>query len=138
MSEKSTSNTHRELYHVQQWIPHMYMYMLRGSYVCVAVLLMPLVANSAFAAQRGPLPPPAMLPVALQRRWRATFGCGSCDDTRAVSCPNCDGRGGYTAMGGIDVACKACRGTGRVICRDCFTGDGYDIDKIRRFMNVPD
>ena len=79
----------------------------------------------------GAIAPPAALPTALQRRWRAAFGCEFCGDTRAVVCPNCDGVGGYTAMGGVDVACKACRGTGRVVCRDCFTGDGYDIEGIR-------
>ena len=82
--------------------------------------------------------PPAALPTARQRRWRAAFGCEFCGDTRAVVCPNCDGVGGYTAMGGVDVACKACRGTGRVVCRDCFTGDGYDIEGIRRRLGVPD
>ena len=41
-------------------------------------------------------------------------------------------------MGGVDVACKACRGTGRVVCRDCFTGDGDDIEGIRRRLGVPD
>ena len=86
----------------------------------------------------GALAPPAALPTALQRRWRAAFGCEFCGDTRAVVCPNCDGVGGYTAMGGVDVACKACRGTGRVVCRDCFTGDGYDIEGIRRRLGVPD
>ena len=84
------------------------------------------------------LPPPAMLPRALQRHWRRRLGCEECEETRAVCCPRCDGIGGYTAMGNVDVACKACAGTGRVICRACFVGDGYDIAQIRRDMGVPD
>ena len=95
-------------------------------------------ARSCCGASRELSAPPAALPTALQRRWRAAFGCEFCGDTRAVVCPNCDGVGGYTAMGGDDVACKACRGTGRVVCRDCFTGDGYDIEGIRRRLGVPD
>ena len=87
---------------------------------------------------RGGLLPPAVLPAALKRRWRASFGCEGCGDTRAVPCPNCGAAGGYTAMGGVAVACKACRGTGRVVCRECFTGDGFDIEAIRRKMGVPD
>ena len=89
------------------------------------------------ATTRAP-PPPALLPAALQRRWRRAFGCESCGESRAVACPNCDAAGGYEAMGGVPVACRACRGTGRVICRACFTGDGYDLAGIRRTMGVPD
>ena len=92
--------------------------------------------GGAFAT-RAP-PPPALLPAALQRRWRRAFGCESCGESRAVACPNCDAAGGYEAMGGVPVACRACRGTGRVICRACFTGDGYDLAGIRRTMGVPD
>ena len=98
----------------------------------------PEVGTRVLRIRGGAIAPPAALPTALQRRWRAAFGCEFCGDTRAVVCPNCDGVGGYTAMGGVDVACKACRGTGRVVCRDCFTGDGYDIEGIRRRLGVPD
>ena len=84
------------------------------------------------------LRPPAVLPAAAKRLWRARLGCEFCADTRAVPCPNCDGTGGYEAMGGVAVACRACRSTGRVVCRDCFTGDGYDIEAIRRDMGFPD
>ena len=42
------------------------------------------------------------------------------------------------AQGGVAVSCKACRGTGRGVCRACFTGDGYDIEQIRRDMGYPD
>jgi len=92
-------------------------------------------------------PLPQWLPPALKRRWRRIFGCRSCANSRAVPCPNCDGAGGYEAMGGprgargaasIPVACKACRGTGKVVCRDCFVGDGNDIERIRREMGYPD
>ena len=88
-------------------------------------------------------PPPAFLPVALQRRWRRWLGCESCGDTRAVQCPNCAGLGGYLAMGDVGElgrwsSCRACRSTGRVICRACFVGDGWDLEGIRRQMSVPD
>jgi len=88
--------------------------------------------------RRPPPRPPAVLPDGLQRLWRDRFGCTCCDDSRAVPCPNCDGEGGYEAMGGVPVACRACRGTGRVVCRACFTGDGYDVAAIRRNIGVPD
>ena len=83
-------------------------------------------------------PPPAFLPALWQLRWRASIGCECCGDTRAVPCPNCEAMGGYTAMGSVAVACKACRGKGRVVCRACFVGDGYDIEAIRQKMGVPD
>ena len=86
----------------------------------------------------APPPPPALLPVFLQRRWRRALGCEVCGDARAVPCPSCDGAGGYEAAGGVAVACPSCRSTGRVVCRACFVGDGYDIDKIRRDMGYPD
>ena len=79
-----------------------------------------------------------LLPSPLQRRWRRRFGCGECGGSRRVRCPTCNGRGGYEAMGGVPVACKSCRSTGRVVCRACFVGDGFDIDAIRRDMGVPD
>ena len=75
---------------------------------------------------------------AVQRRVRNTLGCETCRNTRAVPCPNCDGVGGYEAMGGTAVPCKACRATGKVVCRDCFVGDPWDIEQIRRDMGVPD
>lgn len=34
-------------------------------------------------------------------------GCPACNDTRCVPCPNCDGRGIYTAMGGRSVPCTS-------------------------------
>ena len=81
---------------------------------------------------------PSFLPAFLQRRWRRALGCDVCEDARRTPCPNCDGEGGYVAQGGVAVSCKACRGTGRVVCRACFTGDGYDIEQIRRDMGYPD
>lgn len=84
------------------------------------------------------LPPPSFLPAPLRRRWRAALGCEFCADSMRVPCPNCDAKGGYLAMGGTPAVCKACRGTGRVVCRECFTGDGFDIESIRRQMGYPD
>jgi len=67
--------------------------------------------------------------------------CGDCDDTRAVSCPNCDGRGDYVTYNQL-VRCNCCRGSGRVICRACFDWYGEnpaDIEGIRDFMSrMPD
>ena len=77
-------------------------------------------------------------PAPLRRRWRAALGCETCADSKRVPCPNCDAKGGYLAMGGTTAVCKACRGTGRVVCRECFTGDGFDIESIRRQMGYPD
>ena len=66
--------------------------------------------------------------------------CLSCNGTRAVTCPNCDD-GTYVTYG-ERVVCKACRGKGRVICRECFSkydDDPSDIENIRRIMDqIPD
>ena len=66
--------------------------------------------------------------------------CSSCNGTRAVKCPNCDD-GTYITYG-ERVVCKACRGKGRVICRECFgqyDDDPSDIENIRRIMDqIPD
>ena len=68
--------------------------------------------------------------------------CPVCYDTRRVSCPNCDGVGKYTAIGGIDVDCTSCNGRGFVICRNCFDqydDDPYDIAAIREVISrMPD
>jgi hypothetical protein len=65
-------------------------------------------------------------------------GCGVCDDTRQVPCPNCDGIGTYVAMVGRSVQCSSCRGRGFVVCRSCFgyyEEDPYDIGAIRDLMS---
>lgn len=68
--------------------------------------------------------------------------CNVCNDTRRNACPNCEGIGIYTAMGGRSVNCSSCRGRGFVICRACFgryNEDPYDIDAIRELMSrMPD
>ncbi len=68
--------------------------------------------------------------------------CVVCNDTRCVPCPNCDGIGTYTAMGGRTVTCTSCKGRGFVICRACFDQykeDPYDIDTIRdKMARMPD
>jgi hypothetical protein len=73
---------------------------------------------------------------------RAPPGCTSCQDTRRVSCPNCDGVGQYVATGGRSVDCTSCRGRGFVMCRACFSHydeDPNDIDEIREVMSrMPD
>lgn len=66
--------------------------------------------------------------------------CSVCLGTRAVKCPNCDD--GTFVTYGERVVCNACRGKGRVICRDCFSkygDDPADIENIRRIMDrIPD
>ena len=66
--------------------------------------------------------------------------CSVCLGTRAVKCPNCDD-GTYVTYG-ERVVCKACRGKGRVICRECFAqygDDPEDIENVRRIMDqIPD
>lgn len=44
--------------------------------------------------------------------------CNECKGTRVVPCPNCDG--GTYVTHNRKVVCNACRGRGRVICRQCF------------------
>jgi len=64
-------------------------------------------------------------------------GCTSCNDTRRVPCPNCDGKSDYIAVGGQRIRCTSCRGSGFVICRDCFfeyDEDPSDIEAIRDVM----
>lgn len=83
--------------------------------------------------------------------------CRECDDTELVPCPNCDGRGTYPCdyrvpdtdrhpanhgSGGtatMQVQCKACHGSGMVVCRACFRGDPWDVDSVRvRLQRRPD
>jgi hypothetical protein len=68
-------------------------------------------------------------------------GCTSCNDTRAVPCPNCDEVGYYMTYR-TEVKCNCCKGRGLVICRDCFgwyDEDPNDIGSIREFMSrLPD
>lgn len=69
-------------------------------------------------------------------------GCKTCNDTRCVACPNCDGIGQFVAMGGRSIKCTSCSGRGFVICRDCFAEygeDPNDIESIREKMaRMPD
>ena len=67
--------------------------------------------------------------------------CPSCNDTRVVPCPNCDGIGYYMTYG-REVKCNCCKGRGFVICRECFSKygeDPSDIEAIREKMaRMPD
>ncbi|KAJ1447181.1 hypothetical protein M885DRAFT_472165 [Pelagophyceae sp. CCMP2097] len=63
--------------------------------------------------------------------------CAVCRGTTVDGCPNCDG-GVYMASG-TQVTCKACRGSGQVVCRSCFRGDPWDLEAIReRARRRPD
>jgi len=68
-------------------------------------------------------------------------GCKSCNDSRAVPCPNCEGEGYYITYD-RSVKCNCCKGRGLVLCRDCFSAyneDPSDIDAIREVMSrMPD
>ena len=65
--------------------------------------------------------------------------CDVCNGTEVVGCSNCDGKGRYEAMGGVETECKACRGSGQVVCRACFKGDPWDIEAVReRARRRPD
>ncbi len=68
-------------------------------------------------------------------------GCLTCKDTRRVPCPNCDGVGYYVTYN-REVKCNCCKGSGFVICRDCFDWygeDPSDIGAIREKMaRMPD
>ena len=67
--------------------------------------------------------------------------CKTCNDTRAVGCPNCDALGYYISYN-QKVKCNCCKGRGLVICRDCFSdydSDPYDLQGIRDLMaRIPD
>lgn len=56
--------------------------------------------------------------------------CAACGNERVVACGNCDGVGSYITYGRT-VQCNCCKGTGLVICRECFAGDPWDIEGIR-------
>lgn len=56
--------------------------------------------------------------------------CGTCHDEEVVDCSNCDGIGSYTTYGRT-VQCNVCKGTGLMICRDCYDGEAEDIEGIR-------
>ena len=64
--------------------------------------------------------------------------CEVCNGTEVVGCPNCDGQGYYESYG-QQTQCKACRGSGQVVCRACFEGDPWDLDAVReRARSRPD
>ena len=64
--------------------------------------------------------------------------CEVCNGTEVVDCPNCDGMGRYVTYG-TETECKACRGSGQVVCRACFKGDPWDLEAVReRARSRPD
>jgi hypothetical protein len=73
----------------------------------------------------------------VDRALRGDQPCGVCNGTECVSCPNCDG--GYYVSYGMETECKACRGSGQVVCRACFRGDPWDLEAVReRARRRPD
>ncbi|CAN0471014.1 unnamed protein product [Ectocarpus sp. 12 AP-2014] len=56
--------------------------------------------------------------------------CGTCQGSELQACYNCDGLGSYKTYG-VVVTCKACRGSGNILCRSCFKGDPWDIEAAR-------
>ena len=64
--------------------------------------------------------------------------CEVCNGTEVVGCPNCDAKGRYVTYG-TETECKACCGSGQVVCRACFRGDPWDLDAVReRARRRPD
>ena len=64
--------------------------------------------------------------------------CEVCNGTEVVDCPNCDSQGYYVSYG-QQTQCKACRGSGQVVCRACFKGDPWDLEAVReRARRRPD
>ena len=65
--------------------------------------------------------------------------CEVCNGTEVVGCPNCDDGQGYYVSYGQQTECKACRGSGQVVCRACFKGDPWDLEAVReRARRRPD
>ena len=56
--------------------------------------------------------------------------CEVCNGTEVAGCPNCDGLGSYVSYD-QQIQCKACRGSGQVVCRACFKGDPWDLEAVR-------
>ena len=74
----------------------------------------------------------------VDRALRGDAPCEVCNGTDVVSCPNCDGKGRYVSYG-TETECKACRGSGQVVCRACFRGDPWDLEAVReRARSRPD
>ena len=74
----------------------------------------------------------------VERALRGNAPCEVCNGTEVVGCPNCDGQGYYESYG-QQTQCKACRGSGQVVCRACFRGDPWDLDSVReRARSRPD
>ena len=74
----------------------------------------------------------------VERALRGGAPCEVCNNTEVVGCPNCDGQGYYVSYG-QQTQCKACRGSGQVVCRACFKGDPWDLDAVReRARRRPD
>ena len=68
----------------------------------------------------------------VDRALRGGAPCDVCNGTTVIGCPNCDGKGRYLAMGGVETECKACRGSGQVVCRACFQGNPWDLEAVRK------
>ena len=74
----------------------------------------------------------------VERALRGDAPCEVCNGTDVVSCPNCDGQGYYVSYD-QQIQCKACRGSGQVVCRACFRGGPWDLEAVReRARRRPD
>ena len=75
---------------------------------------------------------------AIDRALRGGAPCPNCNGAEVVGCPNCDGQGYYVSYD-QQIQCKACRGSGQVVCRACFRGDPWDLEAVReRARRRPD
>jgi len=104
-----------------------------------------------FALDRGLKPAPDESPADGSQVLKAN-PCESCGGSQMALCPACDGDGGYDAVyklpdlpsmpdgsrptGKMRCACNSCAGRGTVICRECFSGDPYDLEAIRAIMRT--
>mmetsp|Transcript_26754 Transcript_26754/g.58740 ORF Transcript_26754/g.58740 Transcript_26754/m.58740 type:complete len:261 (+) Transcript_26754:179-961(+) len=64
----------------------------------------------------------------LDRKSPPRIPCAACTDSKVVDCSMCDGWG---TRGPEKSICPACRGSGHVVCRACFSGDPFSLSYVR-------
>ncbi|GMH68213.1 hypothetical protein TrST_g5428 [Triparma strigata] len=66
----------------------------------------------------------------------STKVCPACQNSRVSPCTNCDALGYYESYG-RSVKCNCCKGSGQIVCRECFESLGIENtpEAVREFMS---
>ena len=67
----------------------------------------------------------------LDRTSPPAAACPACDGTQLVQCPLCLERAADDGPSYDGSGCRACGGSGQVVCRSCFSGNPWDLEAVR-------